>query len=282
MNSEQFLGKLDDLEYLLSITTSRRNVLKFGAGFIGQQLLGPLDQKPSNPNSTHNSVTLPGNGSSDEQNNPITAAEIKAGLPIVSDPLLVRNVDKGHLISQKDIDTQIIPQLANLHDNSKLVRCPSVPVLDPALRIHRLSEDSTVNLINTAWQEGKYLYARSGFRTIRDQGILFQNSGPYYNSNEPPGASQHHTGLPIDFTCPGVLNTLSPYFEQTPEGIWMTINAPSFGFVPVFINHHDGIKNEPWHYLYVGQPLAKYYQDLKKRDWTGDIFDLLSMYPNNG
>jgi hypothetical protein len=33
-----------------------------------------------------------------------------------------------------------------------------------------------------------------------------------------------------------------------------------------------GIKNEPWHYLYMGKELAEAYMRLKSGGWYGDVF----------
>jgi hypothetical protein len=52
----------------------------------------------------------------------------------------------------------------------------------------------------------------------------------------------------------------------------MEAHAWEYGFVPSYINSHDGIKNEPWHYLYVGNELAEAYIRLKSGGWYGDVF----------
>jgi LAS superfamily LD-carboxypeptidase LdcB len=255
------------IEALFGKKIDRRKFLQFTAGIAGEKILHLPNQQ-----STRSQNWI------DFLEHSLTPAEIKAGLPIAKDQLLVRIVDKSHPITQAEIDTQIMPNLTVLSQNVNLIKCPNAPVIDPAVRIHQISLDSSVSLINSDWQAGFQLYVRSGFRTLWDQANLYQKSGPLYNSNEPSGASQHHT-LAIDFTCPQAGFELNPKFEQTPEGIWMAGNAQTFGFVPAFDNHHDGIQKEPWHYVFVGKPLAVYYQSLKQRGWGGDIFDLQTLYP---
>jgi D-alanyl-D-alanine carboxypeptidase len=74
-----------------------------------------------------------------------------------------------------------------------------------------------------------------------------------------PGHSEHQTGLAVDISAVPAACSLSACFAQTPQGQWLAANAWRFGFllrypadkVPV-----TGFTFEPWHYRYIGVPLA--------------------------
>ncbi len=65
----------------------------------------------------------------------------------------------------------------------------------------------------------------------------------------PPGYSEHHTGLALDF-CSQSLE-----FANTQEYQWLLDNAANFGFIqsyPEFNTTQKGCSYEPWHWLYIG------------------------------
>ncbi|MFJ8896371.1 M15 family metallopeptidase [Leifsonia sp. NPDC102414] len=74
-----------------------------------------------------------------------------------------------------------------------------------------------------------------------------------------PGHSEHQTGLAVDISAVPAKCSLAACFAQTPQGEWLAANAWRFGFllrypadkVPV-----TGFTFEPWHFRYIGVPLA--------------------------
>jgi zinc D-Ala-D-Ala carboxypeptidase len=79
-----------------------------------------------------------------------------------------------------------------------------------------------------------------------------------------PGFSEHQTGLAIDIGTASGHCDLDPCFARTPEGRWVAAHAWRYGFVlryPSGDEHLTGIEYEPWHFRYVGDPLAATYHD---------------------
>lgn len=75
-----------------------------------------------------------------------------------------------------------------------------------------------------------------------------------------PGASEHQTGLAVDFGSVNGTCNLESCYESTPEGKWLLNNAANYGFI---LRYPDGDRKitgysyEPWHYRYVGKDIAK-------------------------
>lgn len=83
-----------------------------------------------------------------------------------------------------------------------------------------------------------------------------------------PGASEHQTGLAVDFAVyeNGIYN--DNIEETDKEAIWLKNNAWKYGFIlryPKGKEDITGYNFEPWHYRYVGLELAK---ELYERDIT--------------
>ncbi|MDR2554456.1 MAG: M15 family metallopeptidase [Fibromonadaceae bacterium] len=70
-----------------------------------------------------------------------------------------------------------------------------------------------------------------------------------------PGASQHQTGLVVDFY------PVNESFANTKAGQWLVANASRFGWSLSFPKGHEdatGYKWESWHYRYVGLDIARF------------------------
>ncbi|HHS7892521.1 TPA: M15 family metallopeptidase [Streptococcus pyogenes] len=73
---------------------------------------------------------------------------------------------------------------------------------------------------------------------------------------QPPGASEHHTGLAIDMSTVDTLNASDPSVSKAVQKI-----APDYGFVlrfPEGKKTSTGVDYEDWHYRYVGKASARY------------------------
>lgn len=74
--------------------------------------------------------------------------------------------------------------------------------------------------------------------------------------SNPPGRSEHQTGLTVDFYAEDDGSTvLNTGFAYTDEGRWLAANCHKFGFVLRYgADKTDitGISYEPWHFRYVG------------------------------
>lgn len=107
--------------------------------------------------------------------------------------------------------------------------------------------------------------AISGYRSYQRQQEIFsehvEKYGAKYASqvSAKPGCSEHQTGLAMDVSLPSLSYQLLPEFGETEEGLWLSQNACYFGFIlryPADKTDITGYSYEPWHFRYVGIPLA--------------------------
>lgn len=137
-----------------------------------------------------------------------------------------------------------------------------------------------------AYMNGFNIIVDSGYRSfnyqqvIWDKNVLEQGLEKTKQFVAPPGASEHQSGLAFDIAY--LKGTLLAYddtvVESDEEVKWLMENAHYFGFILRYPKEKDkitGYKPEPWHYRFVGVPLAtvlkkynitleEYYQNLKK------------------
>jgi len=95
-------------------------------------------------------------------------------------------------------------------------------------------------------------FVSSGFRSYDAQTILY-GDGSNSDFVQPPGHSEHHTGLAADILAPGVGMMEMAY---SPEGEWLAANSYRYGLIlryPQWATHITGIAFEPWHFRYVGR-----------------------------
>ena len=109
----------------------------------------------------------------------------------------------------------------------------------------------------------------SGYRDYQRQKEIFEESEPGYA--QPPGASEHQTGLCFDVTT-----ETSDGFESTEQYAWLRAHAHEYGFIQRYpANKADitGISYEPWHYRYVGVKAATAIreQDITLEEYVGAV-----------
>ncbi len=74
----------------------------------------------------------------------------------------------------------------------------------------------------------------------------------------PPGTSEHHTGLALDFLS-NDCTEMDEVFADSDAGKWLKEHAAEYGFVLRYPDGKEqitGIVFEPWHYRYVGREAA--------------------------
>jgi D-alanyl-D-alanine carboxypeptidase len=74
-----------------------------------------------------------------------------------------------------------------------------------------------------------------------------------------PGYSEHQTGLAVDISPVPLKCSLAACFGTTPQGEWLAANAWRFGYLlryPADKTAVTGYEYEPWHFRYIGVPLA--------------------------
>lgn len=191
----------------------------------------------------------------------------KSSLP---DALLTRIIDTTHPITEDEITRLIQPHLIPIADKFKGIRTANENV-----RVHSLLMPSLESLFTQANNDRTGLFIHSGFRTYEEQAIAYSQAKDKLVVMK-PGTSQHHSGLALDFTSSdiGKLIDIGLHFESTKAGKWLNEHAWEYGFVRSYTGSHDGIKDEPWHYLFVGKELAEAYFRLKAGGWYGDVFIL--------
>lgn len=107
-------------------------------------------------------------------------------------------------------------------------------------------------IVDSAYRSGVYQ------KQILDNEIKLKGSDAY-KFVALPGASEHQTGLAIDFAYykDGVYS--DEVLESDKEAIWLKENAYKYGFIlryPKGKEDITGFNFEPWHYRFVGLELA--------------------------
>ena len=128
-------------------------------------------------------------------------------------------------------------------------------------------------LINDAQGLGLPIIVDSGYRSFKYQQVILdalikEKGDEAFKLVALPGASEHQTGLAIDFAYyeNGIYN--DDVKENDKEAIWLKNNAWKYGFIlryPKGKENVTGYNFEPWHFRFVGLKLAKY---LFKNDLT--------------
>lgn len=152
-------------------------------------------------------------------------------------------------------------------DNNKLVIIASYAQLEYQ-RFEKLSPEAALalmKLIYAARDEGVWIVPVSGFRNIADQEKLFERQIEKRGSpkaaaklSAPPGYSEHHTGYAIDLTDGNFpKRDITFDFAQTDAFKWLELHAKEFGFEMSFPKGNlQGVSYEPWHWRFIGSPIA--------------------------
>lgn len=123
-------------------------------------------------------------------------------------------------------------------------------------------------LYDAAEQDGHEFMLSSAYRSISDQHALYDAFVQKHGRDMAaeyvltPGASEHHTGLSVDFSsssaaCAANSDSCS---LSAADAAWLHENAARFGFIQRYPEGKQpltGVAFEAWHYRYVGVPMAK-------------------------
>ena len=140
-----------------------------------------------------------------------------------------------------------------------------VPFANPP-QLRRETSDAVVAMFAAASAEaGLQMQSQSAYRSYPTQVTVYNR---YVNergqagadlTSARPGHSEHQTGLSIDISSVPANCSLAACFGETPHGQWLAANAYRFGFIlryPADKTPVTGYEYEPWHFRYVGVPLA--------------------------
>lgn len=112
---------------------------------------------------------------------------------------------------------------------------------------------------------GNDIMIASGFRSYDQQLTYFTSYSRSYGEEAAnkfsarPGQSEHQTGLALDIAYENRDCYLDVCFGQKPAGQWLAANSYVYGFVlryPADKTEVTKYQYEPWHFRYVGKPLA--------------------------
>ena len=134
---------------------------------------------------------------------------------------------------------------------------------------------------------GEKLYVSSWYRTAEEQEQLYLDDP---DTATKVGASEHQTGLALDVY---VAYFAGDAFIKSEEGRFVNSESWKYGFIiryPSFGEDETGIRFEPWHIRYVGQPhaniiynnhltLEEYILSMKVGEWYESCGYLISRQP---
>lgn len=133
-------------------------------------------------------------------------------------------------------------------------------------------------MIAAAEQDGVTLTVASAYRSVRLQNSLYDKKVRVYRNRgvgeeeslrhagrtvQPPGSSEHHTGLAIDLLTKHV-TTLDKDFAKTDAYAWLQAHGADYGFAERYPKGKEeitGIEWEPWHFRYIGAEHAQVLRD---------------------
>jgi LAS superfamily LD-carboxypeptidase LdcB len=146
------------------------------------------------------------------------------------------------------------------------------------LEIHTQVKPHLESLLSAAENTGLHLEVISAYRSFNTQSSLKSSykvtygAGTANSFSADQGYSEHQLGTAVDFTTPTIADTFSG-FSKTKEYQWLLDNAYSYGFILSYPANNSYYTFEPWHWRFVGTPLAlrlhaenQQFYDLDQRD----------------
>ncbi len=138
--------------------------------------------------------------------------------------------------------------------------------VDKKLQIHTKVAPYLSSLMEAAKADGVDLRITSAFRSFASQkslktsySVLYGRGANAFSADQ--GYSEHQLGTTVDFTTASSNGALVG-FEKTKANEWLTQHAHEYGFVLSYPKANAYYQYEPWHWRFVGKPLAsKLYQD---------------------
>lgn len=139
---------------------------------------------------------------------------------------------------------------------------------DQPMQVQKVIESPLKKLFAAAEDDGVEVMLSSAYRSTADQQALYdsfvakqgQAMADLYVAK--PGSSEHHTGLSVDFaTASAACESDSDKCSLSVAAAdWLLENGPKYGFIqryPEGKQPFTGVAFEPWHYRYLGVPLAQ-------------------------
>ena len=184
-------------------------------------------------------------------------------------------------------------------DNKLIVSAwPAVPVRARDIPLHKTALEAVGDLFAAARETyAGTFFVTSGYRDYEAQRRVYNNAADK-SFVQPPGHSEHQTGLAADILIIGIgMHDMA----GSREARWLAENAWKYGLILRYAKDKQnitGIAAEPWHFRYIGQPHAwfcqqnnlcfeEYIQFLKESDGyqatlDGKTYSVLYQTPQNG
>lgn len=177
------------------------------------------------------------------------------------------NMDKNDYEDAVEVKDFSYDMLVNKHRYLDEKYEPNLVVIDEkyaaekGMKAERAAVNAFIKMYNAAQSEGLGLVINSSYRSYQDQVEIMETYRDLYGDAyvekyvAKPGFSEHQTGL-----CFDIGSQTTSIFANSKEYVWMQDNAYKYGFIYRFPKKYEnitGFRNEPWHYRYVGEKIAK-------------------------
>jgi zinc D-Ala-D-Ala carboxypeptidase len=126
-------------------------------------------------------------------------------------------------------------------------------------------------LLNAGDAAGLGFKIESGYRSygyqvsIHDELAASEGGAGADRVSARAGYSEHQTGLTVDLLPIGRSSCrINDCIDETPQGVWLARNAWRYGFLLRYEKGRTsttGVGFEPWHFRFVGAPLARAYHE---------------------
>lgn len=194
-----------------------------------------------------------------DANAPVLTTEIGDETLIVPSWNLFKQGNLWNLVSSvHTISLTYTPSLADV----------TIAHAPPATQISTTIAEPLSSMIRQAASDGIALMLSSAYRSADDQQAIYNSLQNLYGRTyaheyvAEPGASEHQTGLAVDFAsvthgCTLDANACS---LDASAIAWLRTHAAEYGFIERYPSGKQsitGVAGEHWHYRYVGVPLAK-------------------------
>ncbi len=167
-----------------------------------------------------------------------------------SDPQLLKKYSKVYFLNENysPVSTEKIPSDYILNINNEY-------------KLHTNVLPFLTSMIDDARKEGVEPLIVSAYRSFNTQNDLKTQNKMTYGANTAnrfvaeQGYSEHQLGTTVDFATKN-MPSLNYKFDTTKEFEWLKNNAHKYGFILSYPKGNAYYAYEPWHWRFVGIPLA--------------------------
>lgn len=170
------------------------------------------------------------------------------------DPVIVTKYSTDMLVNKhRSLTDKFVP--------NDLVTISKEYASEDDLQASKVAVDAFIKMSKAAEAEGYSLVINSAYRSYQEQLDLIDFYKNAYGQSyvdkyvAKAGFSEHQTGLSFD-----IGSRTANVFQNSKEYTWMEENAYKYGFIRRFTKKYElitGFRNEPWHFRYVGEKIAK-------------------------